>query len=137
MVHRSRLPYSLLGRCPGLPLPSAVVIPFAARERPGMAEEDEEIFIFVSLEGVGEALPLNEIAVDGLLTDNPKIAFGGRSFPGIFDEDVGSTMFFDRAKLKRTADAQTRETNALSLAPSDEAPPLVAITAKRLRVTSS
>ena len=50
-----------------------------------------------------------------------------------WDDDIGSTLYFDRAKLKRVADAQDRELSELTMRQSEEQP-LACVTSKRLRL---
>ena len=64
------------------------------------------------------------------------MSLGGQTYQGTFDEDIGSTMLFDRGSLKRLADAHMHETRDLALAPTDGEEPLVCITTKRLRLTT-
>ena len=61
------------------------------------------------------------------------MVLAGQSYSGRYDEDVGSTLFFDRAALKRIADAQSREAAELSLKQADEEA-LVCVTSKRIRL---
>ena len=70
----------------------------------------------------------------GLLTDAPRLTIGGQSYSGTYDEDIGSTMIFDRALLKRMADAQNREAKELTSQDAGEEDPLLCVTTKRLRV---
>lgn len=70
-----------------------------------------------------------------LLTAAPRVTVGGQTYQGTYDEDIGSTMVFDRASLKRMANAQSRE--ARELTPQDAAEeerPLMCVTTKRLRL---
>ena len=99
---------------------------------------DEEVeYIFVSLEGVAGAQEDlargGELIVEGLLSGEPRGTVGGITYRGAFDEDLGSTLFFDRAALKRIADSQSSEVSTLTLAAEQEEP-LVCVTSKRLRV---
>ena len=98
-------------------------------------EEEEEIeYIFVSLEG-SDATPRDEIAIDNILSDAPTVTVSGRSFTARFDEDLGSTLYFDRSSLKRAADAEEHEAAELELEGSaDRDPSLVCVTSKRLRI---
>ena len=50
-----------------------------------------------------------------------------------WDDDIGSTLYFERAKLKRVADAQDRELSELTMRQSEEQP-LACVTSKRLRL---
>ena len=102
-------------------------------------EEEEEIeYVFVSLEGVSNAVPSGEIAIDGILSDAPTVTVGGRSFTARFDEDLGSTLYFDRGSLKRAADAEDQEAAELELDGSaSRETPLVCVTSKRLRIIES
>ena len=68
-----------------------------------------------------------------LLTSTPKVHVGGQVFHGSFDEDVGSTLLFDRASLKRMAEREELEAKELTLRATDEEQPLVCISTKRLR----
>jgi hypothetical protein len=71
--------------------------------------------------------------LQGLLTSSPKVSVGGQAFRGSFDEDIGSTLLFDRRALKRMAETEELEAKELTLQPADTEHPLVCITTKRLR----
>jgi len=65
----------------------------------------------------------------------PSVQLGSHVLRGTYDEDVGSTLLFDRASLKRTAESHERALRDLIFEeprPGDE--PLVCVTAKRLRL---
>ena len=53
---------------------------------------------------------------------------------GTYEEDVGSTLVFDRSKLKRAAEAHDRALRDLVFEDADAEQPLVCVTAKRLRL---
>lgn len=53
---------------------------------------------------------------------------------GVFDEDVGSTLFFDRRSLRRFSEAQQRAATQLTPEQPDEEP-LVCVATKRIRLT--
>ena len=99
-------------------------------------EEEEEVeYVFVSFEGVrpqsSEPLVGSSLVIDNIHTDNPTISIRGDTYHGRFEEDLGSTLFFDRSSLKRVADAQRREVRDLVLERTDEKP-LVCVATKRL-----
>jgi hypothetical protein len=99
------------------------------------AEEEEHEYLFVSLEGVPESLyGAEDIFLEGLLTETPRVTVGDTQYSATFDDDVGSTLFFDRAALKRVADAQDRSLSELRVLPVDERP-LTCVTSKRLRLS--
>jgi hypothetical protein len=106
-----------------------------------MEEEDEEAdeeYIFVSLEGVDTTpASLNgTLVIEGLLTNAPTITIGAKRYRGAFSEDVGSTLFFDRAALKGVADAQDRASRESTLGKANM-DPLVCVTVKRLCLNTS
>ena len=54
---------------------------------------------------------------------------------GTYEEDIGSTLIFDRSKLKRAAEAHDRALRDLVFEEAeDEQRPLVCVTTKRLRL---
>lgn len=96
----------------------------------------------------------------GLDSSAPHVTLGRRIFRATYDEDVGSTLVFDRSRLKRSAEVHARERKGLSSSgpgalslpaalpstqrvptPDDPRrparagePPLVCVTSKRLRM---
>ena len=62
---------------------------------------------------------------------------GGRLFHGTFDEDIGSTLLFDRASLKRMAEAEVREASDLTMQSTADEQPLACVTTKRLRLSTA
>lgn len=132
----------------------AAASPAAARD---VEEEEEEVeYVLLSVEGGSQAPLAGDVTLEvrrrrtrahrssltetarthpqGLLTDAPRVTIGNTAYQGTFDEDVGSTMLFDRSSLKRLADAQVRESRDLTLAPTNSEQPLVCVTTKRLRL---
>ena len=54
---------------------------------------------------------------------------------GTYEEDIGSTLIFDRTKLKRAAEAHDRALRDLVFEEADdEQRPLVCVTTRRLRL---
>ena len=100
------------------------------------AEEETE-YVFVSLEGAPEAQGdfdnEEEIILEGLLTDAPRVTIGGVPYVGEYDEDIGSTLYFDRSRLQQVADGQDRALNELRERPADDEQALVAVSSKRLK----
>ena len=102
------------------------------------AEEEEEVeYVFVSLEGLPKAAESlasgAELLIEGLLTEAPRVEVGGRAYRAAFDEDIGSTMFFNCSSLKRVADVKEREASDLTLLRQEKLEdPLVCVTSKRL-----
>ena len=72
-----------------------------------------------------------------LETDAPGATLGHRLFRASFDEDVGSTLLFDRAALKRVAadpvDPPSDGPPAENGAPAEDDQTLVCVTTKRLK----
>ena len=101
-----------------------------------MEETEETEYIFVSLEGLDvPATALSgPLTIEGLLTDTPSVTVGNKRYRGQFDEDIGSTLLFDKQTLKRAADAQDRVSRDLTLERTDEEP-LVCITSRRLALS--
>lgn len=65
----------------------------------------------------------------------PSLQLGSHLLRGTYDEDVGSTLLFDRASLKRTAESHERALRDLIFEePQSGDEPLVCVTAKRLRL---
>ena len=99
--------------------------------------EEETEYLFVSLEGLRHAheelAKEDELVLENLLSEEPSITLGGMTFAAVYDEDIGSTMYFDRAALDRVAETAQREVRELRIYPNDEKP-LVAVTSKRLRL---
>lgn len=98
--------------------------------------EEEYEYVFVNLEDVysghQDLASASEIVIEGLLTDKPKVTVANITYAGEYDDDLGSTMYFDRASLQRVEQTHRREVSELSLTPHDEEP-LVCMTSKRLR----
>ena len=74
-----------------------------------------------------------EIILEGLLTDAPRVTIGGVPYVGEYDEDIGSTLYFDRSRLQQVADGQDRALNELRERPADDEQALVAVSSKRLK----
>ena len=70
-----------------------------------------------------------------LLSETPKATIGGHKFHDTFDDDIGSTLAFNRASLKRLAGTSAREGRGLVLERRSDENPLVCVTSKRLRLT--
>lgn len=139
--------------------------PKVVLDEDGAAWEEDVEFVFVSLEGGDPKQLAGEVVVEvchtaiptaagcgspccdspttlrvpgqsqGLLTEAPTLRLGSETYRGTFDEDVGSTMIFDRGSLKRLTDAHLHETRDLTLAPNGSEEPLVCVTTKRLKLT--
>eukprot|EP00900_Chrysochromulina_parva_P021469 jgi/Chrpa1/3956/Chrysochromulina_OHIO_Genome00010209-RA len=97
------------------------------------SSEPEVEYVFVGLEPGSTAQLSSEVILKDLLSDAPRVTVGEHSFRGTYDEDIGSTMIFDCASLKRMADAQSREARELMPQDVDEHP-LVCVMTKRLRL---
>ena len=68
-------------------------------------------------------------------TAAPTIQLGEHVLHGTYEEDIGSTLIFDRSKLKRAAEAHDRALRDLVFEEiEDEQRPLVCVTTKRLRL---
>ena len=68
-------------------------------------------------------------------TAAPTIQLGEHVLRGTYEEDIGSTLIFDRSKLKRAAEAHDRALRDLVFEEiEDEQRPLVCVTTKRLRL---
>ena len=67
--------------------------------------EEEYEYVFVNLEDVysghQDLASASEIVIEGLLTDKPKVTVANITYAGEYDDDLGSTMYFDRASLQR------------------------------------
>ena len=102
-------------------------------------EEIEECeYLFVSLEEATYPpadVAGHEMVIERLLTSKPKVTIAGVKYASSYEDDIGSTLYFDRTALRRVADAHARELDELELAPDEEleAPP-VCVTSKRLCV---
>ena len=60
---------------------------------------------------------------------NPTLCLNSTMFDGQYDEDVGSTLVFDRASLKRTVERQ-----APSAHPQSSRDALLCVTTKRIKL---
>ena len=118
-----------------------------APDRPPPPEEDEEVqYVLVDFsesrlppETLRAFLTSREHAFDNMLTPHPTITVGDTSVIGTVDEDLGSTMVFDREALKRIADRRDAEVDDLGAGEGDGGAaaledPLVAVTTKRIRI---
>ena len=118
-----------------------------APDRPPPPEEDEEVqYVLVDFsesrlppETLRAFLTSREHAFDNMLTPHPTITVGDTSVIGTVDEDLGSTMVFDRDTLKRIADRRDAEVDDLGAGEGDGGAaaledPLVAVTTKRIRI---
>lgn len=105
-------------------------------------DEHEVEYLFVSFEDADPPPVFHEgasLTLEGLLTAAPTATIGGQRFAGTFDDDIGSTLFFDRNALKRASDVEAYEVSNVATAPpaSDHTPELVCITTKRLKLEAS
>ena len=124
--------------------PSAA--PAAAEEAPPppVQDDDEEEgeeeteYLFVSLEdvmgGEKDVAWASELMIEGLLTATPKVTIANITYAAEYDDDVGSTFYFDRAALQRVNDAHYRELSELALDPGADEDPLHCVTSRRMRV---
>ena len=67
-------------------------------------------------------------------TAAPTIQLGEHVLRGTYEEDIGSTLIFDRSKLKRAAEAHDRALRDLVFEETNDEQPLVCVTTKRLRL---
>ena len=102
------------------------------------ASEDDVQYLLVELprDAASEsaALPESEVVLHDLHTSEPTLQIGGKAHPAEFVEDVASTLVFDRAALRRIAEAggeSEQRRPEQRRRPADES--LVCITTKRLR----
>ena len=120
--------------------PAAAEPPAPAQDEEEGEEEGEEEteYIFVSLEdvmgGEKDIAWATELMIEGLLTDKPKVTLANITYAAEWDDDVGSTMYFDRAALKRIEEAHQREVRELTLDFGADEDPLECVTSRRLRV---
>ena len=78
---------------------------------------------------------LSFFCTQALDTAAPTIQLGEHVLRGTYEEDIGSTLIFDRSKLKRAAEAHDRALRDLVFEEvEDEQRPLVCVTTKRLRL---
>lgn len=100
-------------------------------------EEEHVEYCFISFEGLPGAeadLQLEkEIIVEGMLTEEPRVTLGGITHNCVFDEDVGSTFYFEAESLARVAEAEATELEEMRLVNHNEQP-LLAVTSKRMRL---
>ncbi len=78
-----------------------------------------------------------DLSIRGVDTETPTVVIDGRNYAGVFEEDASSTLMFDKARLKRIADAAADSSEpAGAAADRAELPdPLVCVTSKRLRLS--
>ncbi|KAL1527436.1 hypothetical protein AB1Y20_016102 [Prymnesium parvum] len=96
------------------------------------AGEEEDEYVLVEFDGVAAHELRGVLSLQDLHTDSPSATLGHRLFHASYDEDIGSTLLFDRATLKRLANERTDEAWQQAGA---EGGALVAVTTKRLRCT--
>ena len=77
---------------------------------------------------------MREHVPQALDTAAPTIQLGEHLLRGTYDEDIGSTLVFDRSKLKRAAEAHDRALRDLVFEEANDEQPLVCVTTKRLRL---
>ena len=77
---------------------------------------------------------MREHVPQALDTAAPTIQLGEHLLRGTYDEDIGSTLVFDRSKLKRAAEAHDRALRDLVFEETNDEQPLVCVTTKRLRL---
>lgn len=109
-----------------------------AGEEEGEGEEEEEVYVLLDFSSA-ELPPgvelRGDLAIDALDTAAPTIQLGEHVLRGTYEEDIGSTLIFDRSKLKRAAEAHDRALRDLVFEEiEDEQRPLVCVTTKRLRL---
>ena len=75
-----------------------------------------------------------EIAIEGLLGEKPKLVVDGVPYRTEWDDDIGSTLYFDKTTLKRIHDEEKREIETLTLVDTSHEKPLVSVTSKRLKL---
>ena len=72
-------------------------------------EDEEEQYVILEFDGISADELRGELSLQDLDGDAPTATLGQRIMQGTYDEDVGSTLVFDRAVLKRVASAEAGE----------------------------
>lgn len=105
----------------------------------GIAGGEDVEYVFVSLEDLPRSAQedltnAGELVLSGLLSDRPTCTIGGITYGATFDEDIGSTFYFDRASLQRLDELERRQVDELRILDMSGEAPLRAVTSKRLKL---